>query len=339
MATFQARQAAELALLLVAVVWGSSYAVAKQALAFYPVLSFIAVRFGLTFVLLLPALRGQGGAAWRPGLPLGALLLAIFLCETFGVWLTSASNAAFLISLCVLLTPLVEWLMFGRRPRALLLLACAGATAGVWLLAGASFTGFALGDALMLAAAVLRAGFVCATQRLTAGRPVSPLALTAVQSAVVASGCLMLVLLTPHGLPSLPKSAGFWLSVSYLVVFATLLAFFAQNFALRHSSPTRVSLLMGTEPLFGALIAALWLDERLSPAGWAGGALLVLCSLWAVRLTAPPVADQFDGRSPAKRLPNREAYSSPTMPRRNTSTQIMKIAPVSKVTGNGEVAK
>lgn len=282
------RQAAELALLLVAVIWGSSYAVAKQALLFYPVLGFIAARFGLTCLLLAPTLRGAGAAALRPGLPLGLLLLAIFLCETYGVLLTSASNAALLISLCVLFTPFVEWALFGRRPRPLLLAACALAVVGVWLLTGGAAIRFGLGDGLMLGAALLRAGFVCLTQRLTAGREVPALALTAVQSAVVAVGCLALAFVLPGGLPALPSSGVFWLAVVYLVLFATLLAFFVQNFALRASSPTRVSMLMGTEPLFGALFASLWLDERLGASGWAGGVLLVLASLWAVRLTAAP---------------------------------------------------
>ncbi|WP_028238365.1 DMT family transporter [Stutzerimonas azotifigens] len=291
------RQAAELALLLVAVIWGSSYAVAKQALLFYPVLGFIAARFGLTCLLLAPALRGGGLAALRPGLPLGLLLLAIFLCETYGVLLTSASNAAFLISLCVLFTPIVEWALFGRRPRALLLVACALAVAGVWLLTGGAAIRFGLGDGLMLGAALLRAGFVCFTQRLTAGRDVPALALTAVQSGVVAVGCLALAFALPGGLPALPRSGAFWLAVVYLVLFATLLAFFVQNFALRASSPTRVSMLMGTEPLFGALFASLWLDEQLGAGGWAGGLLLVLASLWAVRLTAAP-AEGAPSRAP-----------------------------------------
>lgn len=103
----------DLALLLVAMVWGTSYGVAKGALAFYPVLGFLAVRFILTFTLLLPALlragRTQQHDALRAGAPLGALMLLSFLCETFGVAHTQASNAAFLISLCVVSTPFAEW--------------------------------------------------------------------------------------------------------------------------------------------------------------------------------------------------------------------------------------
>jgi hypothetical protein len=47
----------DLMLLAVAVVWGTSYGVAKSALGYYPVLGLLALRFGITFVMLSPALR------------------------------------------------------------------------------------------------------------------------------------------------------------------------------------------------------------------------------------------------------------------------------------------
>lgn len=139
---------ADAMLLMVAIIWGSSYAVAKQALWFYPVLGFLAIRFGLTFILLVPQLRGAGQRAVRPGLPLGLVMLGIFLCETWGVMLTSASNAAFLISLCVVFTPFVEWAMLRQRPGNLLFAASALSLAGVWLLTGGTNLSLNLGDGL-----------------------------------------------------------------------------------------------------------------------------------------------------------------------------------------------
>lgn len=86
-------------LLLVAIIWGGSYSAAKVATGQMMVLQFLVLRFGLTFLLLLPALRGLAVPGWRPALVgasgLGLNLLAIFVCETFGVSLTTASNAAF----------------------------------------------------------------------------------------------------------------------------------------------------------------------------------------------------------------------------------------------------
>lgn len=277
---------ADLLLLLVAVVWGSSYGVAKQALAFYPVLGFLALRFGVTFLLLLPSLRQlaqpQGRAAVRAGLPLGVILLAILLCETFGVALTKASNAAFLISLCVVFTPLIEWLLTARRPAASAFVMAFVSLSGTWLLTYGSSLTFNLGDGLMLAAALLRAFMMCMTKRLTQNRSMSTLSLTAVQSGVVGLGCVLAAgLFMPGGLPSLPSAAAFWIGLSYLSLFCTIFAFFAQNYAIRQSDPTRVSLLMGSEPVFGALFAASWLGEQLSLMSWIGGALIVAATLWA----------------------------------------------------------
>lgn len=274
-------QLSDVLLLLVALVWGTSYGVAKQALAFYPVLGFLAVRFCLTFLILLPQLRGAGRSAWAPGLPLGGVMLAIFLCETYGVLLTSASNAAFLISLCVVITPFVEWLLLGERPDGRLLPAVGLSLLGTWLLSGGVDLQFNLGDGLMLLAALLRALLVCLTRRLTADSQVPALALTAVQTGVIGFGCLLLgSLLLPGGLPALPTAPAFWAGSLYLVLFATLFAFFVQNHALRRSSPTRVALLMGSEPLFGALFAVLWLSEQLSLQAWLGGLLIVGATLW-----------------------------------------------------------
>lgn len=273
-------QLSDLLLLLVALVWGTSYGVAKQALDYYPVLGFLAVRFCITFLLLAPQLRGAGRRALRPGLASGLVMLAIFLCETYGVLHTSASNAAFLISLCVVLTPFVEWALLGQRPDARLLPAVALSLLGTWLLSGGVELSFNLGDGLMLAAALVRAFGVCLIRRLTAGSQVPALAFTAMQTGVVGFGCLALGLALPGGLPPLPTAPAFWFGSLYLVLFATLFAFYVQNWALSRSSPTRVSLLMGSEPLFGALFAVLWLSETLSLQAWIGGLLIVAATLW-----------------------------------------------------------
>lgn len=274
---------ADLMLLLVAIIWGTSYGVAKQALVFYPVLGFLFIRFSLTCVLLLPSLRGHLRQALRSGVPLGLTLLAIFLLETYGVLQTSASNAAFLISLFVVFTPFFEWLMFRRRPANAAFLAAGLSLLGALLLTHGGDVQMNLGDGLMIGAALLRGFIVCQTKRHSQHNNVPALALTAVQTGVVASGCLVLLLALPGPIPELPQAPAFWLATAYLVVFCTLFAFYAQNYGVRRTTPTRASLLMGSEPLFGALFAVLWLGEQLSATAWVGGLLIVLTSLWASR--------------------------------------------------------
>ncbi|NPT45743.1 EamA family transporter [Paraburkholderia sp. 1N] len=295
----------DLMLLAVAVVWGTSYGVVKSALVFYPVLGLLALRFGITFVILSPALRHLRAAdarTLRGVLIAGTPLLGIFLCETFGILLTRAANAAFLISLCVVLTPLVEWWLLKRRPSRIEWAAVALSLFGAWLLAGDGALSFNPGDALILLAALLRALNVCVTKRVMRDSALPPLSVTAVQSGVVAFGsAAVAVLFVPQQwqpVPSLAGHAMFWGYIGYLVIACTLFAFFAQNFAIKRSNPTRVSLLMGSEPAFGALFACIWLGERISTAAWIGGALIVAASIlatvrWAaLRVSAPGVNER-----------------------------------------------
>jgi len=282
-------------LLLVAAIWGSSYAVAKQATLQLPVLQFLALRFGLTFLVLLPALKpllaGQGRRGLAVGGILGANLLAVFVCETFGISVTTASNAAFLISLCVAITPWVEWWLLGQRPTQKVFWAGGMAAAGAALLSATSPAEVSLGwgDGLMLAAAFLRALMVCVTRRLAGSQALPALTLTAVQAGVMAAGSITLSLLQSKGAwVPLPTQGAFWWGMAYLVLFCTVFAFFAQNHAASRSSPSRVSLLMGSEPVFGAVIASCWLGETISAWGWVGGLLIVVAAWWVMAPSRAP---------------------------------------------------
>jgi len=62
-----------------------------------------------------------------------------------------------------------------------------------------------------------------------------------------------------------------------------------------------VSVLMGSEPLFGALIAGLWLGERLGLQGWIGGLLIVVATLGTLRLGRAEALVEGEGRVPAAR--------------------------------------
>ncbi len=274
---------AEILLLMLALVWGTSYGVTKQALLWFPLLGFLTLRFAFTFLLLAPALwsalKNDRRACLQVGLPLGVLLWAIFVCETKGVALTSAANAAFLISLCIVLTPWLEWIFTRRRPDASMLLAALVCCLGTFLLVGGGL-GFGAGDAWMLAAAILRALMVCLSQRLLSGSRLSSLAATGLQTGVAASLCALLWWWQGQPLPALPVNPGFWLALAYLVLFCTLFAFFVQNWAARRCSPSRVVVLTGSEPLFGALFASAVLGETLSLQGAIGGGLIFLATLW-----------------------------------------------------------
>jgi drug/metabolite transporter (DMT)-like permease len=149
----------------------------------------------------------------------------------------------------------------------------------------------------------LRALNVCVTKRAMQDSALPALSVTAVQSGVVAVGSAVVALVIApqqwQRLPSFVEHGPFWGCLFYLVFACTLFAFFAQNFAIKRSSPTRVALLMGSEPAFGALFAWLWLGERISGAAWVGGGLIVTASLLATVRWRRPVAASLPRRGEA----------------------------------------
>jgi len=280
---------AELMLLLVAIFWGTSYGIAKEALLYTTVLVFLSIRFSFTFLLMLPRLikefRTGQAKDWRASLPTGVILLCVFMAETYGVLHTSASNAAFLISFCVLLTPLVEWLVFKQRPDNRIFFCVIVFFLGSYLLLGAQ-SGFYIndGDAFILLAALLRAVMVVATKKWASHKQLTTFALTGMQMGVVAFGALLLTSISDQNIWSVASTlpVPFWLATAYLVLFCTLFAFFAQNYGVKHSSPTKAALLMGTEPAFGGLFAIIWFGESYTLVQSLGAGLIIAASIFAV---------------------------------------------------------
>lgn len=182
----------DLVLLLVAIVWGSSYLSAQTATSALPVLLVLLARYALSALACLGVVvsPGRGPRRWtreelRAGLPLGLTQAAVLVVETYGVAHTSAANAGLIISLTIVLTPLLD--RTGHRgglPPVFYAAAGVCVLAVGILMAGNGFHAPRLGDLLMLGAAVVRAGHVALVGRLTAGRAVRPLHLTTVQTLV-----------------------------------------------------------------------------------------------------------------------------------------------------------
>ena len=278
----------ELLLLMVAIVWGTSYGLTKTAIAYTSISMFIAIRFGLTGFLLLPlALKDfkQGkNRDWKVAIPTGVILALIFFFEVYGVSQTTASNAAFLISLNVIFTALVDSLLSKNKPSQSLMLLSVISTVGVLLLTYHQDLGISLnsGDLCILTAAALRALMVTMTKKLTDKKQITNTTLTCIQAfAVAVSAYLVGSLIAQEPLYQFPTDREFWLVTAFLVLFCTLFAFYAQNYAVRKISPTKASLLMGSEPLFGALFSMMWLNETLSNIQWIGAAILLFSVLAA----------------------------------------------------------
>ncbi|WP_274433352.1 DMT family transporter [Alicyclobacillus sp. ALC3] len=283
---WRSRWTADISLLLVALVWGTTYVASKAVVSSVPVMEFLFIRFLLTTVLMLPltftAIRRADGSTWITGIVFGVFLLAIFTLETYGVANTSAANAGFIISLFAVMVPLIHSVLYRKRPKLTLLGAVILSVLGTALLTLRGYH-INMGDFLVLGAAFCRAVQMTATKRLTDGKEMNSGALTTIQLGVVAVGSGFVTLIQHPSYTHLTLS--FWLITGYLAVFATMFAFFVQLTMIRRTSPSRVAVLMSSEPIFAALASVLILGESLSVTAMIGGACIIAGMLWARNLT------------------------------------------------------
>ena len=278
-------------LLCVAVAWGSTYWVTKELVSQDSVFALLTVRMTLTALALciIFAVRWKRIATTELtiGILLGLILAIVFIFETFGIAATSATNAGLIISLTIVMTPALETIVSRRKLSRLFYLAAIIAVAGVYFLAtGGTVASFNFGDLLILLAAAARAAHVTVMHRLSAGRSIDSLNLTFVQMATC--GLVFLTFSSVSGTP-VPGYLGTMDEIAvaqmiYLVIICTVFPFFIQMWAVRRTSPTRVSLFLGTEPVWAAAIGMTLAGDVLGPVQIFGVLLVLGGTMWGQRL-------------------------------------------------------
>src|SRR4029079_19793858 len=145
-----------LALILVTAIWGVTFVQVKDAVEIYPLFAFLAIRFVIASAVLAPfaatRLRGFDRRGLVGGAALGGLLALGYALQTAGLSRTTVSSTGFITGLCVVLTPVIAYLLFRDRIPAAAWAGGAIATAGLALLSGIDAVS-AAGDALVLGGA------------------------------------------------------------------------------------------------------------------------------------------------------------------------------------------
>jgi drug/metabolite transporter (DMT)-like permease len=279
----------QLALVAVAAVWGAGFVIVKDAVASYPLYSFLALRFiiaVIAFVVLFPrSVTTMTWGAVRVGMVAGAFLCAGYIFQTWGLQETTASKAAFITGLFVVITPVMQAVLLRSKPSRSTAIGIGLAVVGLWLISGASTGGWTVGDTRVLVCAVAYSAHIIVLGSIGRNHEVGPL--TLIQLLTTAVVCSALAwFFEPH---ELPTDSSIWWAALVTGVFASAVAFAVQTYAQRHLSPARTALILITEPAFGGLFG--WLaGETLGIKGLAGAALIlggmVLAELVAARAPA-----------------------------------------------------
>jgi drug/metabolite transporter (DMT)-like permease len=238
------------------VLWGLTVPLSKLAMGWLDPAWLTVARFAVSAPLLAMIGRRSLREALHPRVIVaGAIGFGgVIILQNAGIQRTSVSHAAVILGTVPVLVALMT-AAFGHsrtRPRTW---GGSGLTlAGIALVAGAGHGSISPGDLLVLASAVLSAGFIAIQPRLLEER--APAAVTAVQFAAGGLVALPIAVLSGGALPA-PADAGAVFAYVALSLVGTLLPFWLFAFGQTRVRADVAGAFVNLEPLVGAAIG--WL--------------------------------------------------------------------------------
>ncbi|MEX1008296.1 MAG: DMT family transporter [Acidimicrobiia bacterium] len=292
----QARFAAEAALVLAALLYGVTFPLVHDALEDITPFAYLVGRFGIALLFVAPpawiAARGMRDRRllWRAGTIAGVLLFGGYATQTVGLQYTTPSTSAFITGLYVVLTPVVEAVVYRRTPERAVWGGIVLATIGLYLLTGADVH-LGSGELLTLACALLFAGHIVYLGAYA--RRLPPAAFTGMQLGMVA--VLSLPAATAQGVGKLTALAVF--AVIFTGVACSAIALPLQLWGQRRIPAARAALILLAEPVFAGL-AGYISGERFAAEQVAGAAIILV----GIAVSELGSASERDAAQPAEEV-------------------------------------
>lgn len=249
---------ADLAILGITVVWGSTFILMKNITDDIPAYSFLALRFLVAAAVMAAVFHRKLKSIdirtiWRGSL-VGLTLYAGMMLQVIGLKTTSASNSAFITGLNVIMVPVISVILLKKKPPIKALIGVALASLGLFALKG--FSGnWTIGDSLTLLCALCFALQIIFIDKFASDVNICNLAIVQIASAAV----LYFITWICAGLisepPSIVLDSKIVFTVLYTGAMGTAFAFGVQTIAQKYTTPTRTALIITCEPVFGALFA------------------------------------------------------------------------------------
>jgi drug/metabolite transporter (DMT)-like permease len=276
-------------LLMAACIWGFAFVIVKDSLDYIPAIYMLAFRFTIAAAALAAIyarkLKLLDAAYWKHGAVLGAFLFMAYAFQTVGCKYTTAGKNAFLTTIYVIVVPLIGWPLTRRKPGHRIFMAAVMSLAGIGLLAlknetlsGALAMNF--GDILTLICGFFYAAHILFVERWDMQE--DPILLTVIQFVFAALFSWIVSPVLDGAFPfEALKSPHVIVSMLYLGIFSTLIAFVLQNVCLKYVPSSIAALFLSMESVFGVLFSMLVLHETMTLRMLAGCVLMFAAILLA----------------------------------------------------------
>lgn len=258
--------AAGMGMLLCAFLWGFAFVVVKTSLDIIPPVYMMAFRFTLAFLVLciifLKRLGNITKTTLLRGFIIGLFLFLGYLTQTVGCKYTTAGKNAFLTTVYVILVPFLHFFINKKPVNKYHIVSAILAITGIGFLSLQGDRGVNVGDLLTLAAGLMFTFQIVFIDRYTEEE--DPVLLTILQIGVTALLSWMLAPLVEGAPGAIVISSPLIISIAYLGLGSTMLAFLLQNVCQKYTHPAVASVALSMESLFGVLCSALLIGEYMT---------------------------------------------------------------------------
>lgn len=258
------KMASSVTLAIVALVWGTTFAVLKDTLSIVQPFSLMMFRFGfsalLLFVIYIGKIKKAKMKDIKNGSIIGIFMFLAFYFMIISIKNTTASKVSFIIGAYVLIVPFLAWIINKKRPDKFAVIGAFLATVGLGFLTIEKGVAFNIWDMVAGCCSFFFAAHMIAIEKY--GRDSDPILITVIQFIVTAGIFIILVgYFEGYDFSILPKIK--W-TLGYLVVISTVISFAIQTIAQRYISSTSTALILTLQSVFGAIFAVWYLNERMT---------------------------------------------------------------------------
>jgi drug/metabolite transporter (DMT)-like permease len=257
------RWQADLALGIIALIWGGTFVIVQNALDSVGPMSFVAARFALAslvlIVLFARRLRRISQAEMLAGGLIGVWLAGGYTFQTIGLQYTTTAKTGFITGLSVVIVPVLSTVLLRRPPGRGAVAGIIAATVGLGFLSLDRHLRIQSGDLWVLSGAFMFALHLVTVARFSPHFDTIRLAIAQIVAVMVLAAGSAASFETPT--VDLPLEA--WAAIAFMGVVATALVFTVQIYVQRFTTPTHTALLFSLEPVFAALFGWWLANERL----------------------------------------------------------------------------
>jgi len=251
----------EIGLLLTALIWGSSFPLGKIALTYYSPLFLTMSRYLLGGIIIGIYLNKKIFTITKKqllgGIVCGVIFYFGYLIQIIGLQYTAPAKQSFLAALYVIIVPFLYWLAYKKKPDFYNFIAAILTLVGIYLLTAVGPGGFNKGDLITIFSSFLYAGHIAVIGYLV--KKMDPIILTFLQT-IVAGVIGLGFSLALEPLPTEFPLIGI-LSVLYLTIFCTIIAYGLQVYCQKYISEMKTSILLSLESVFGTILSVLFLHD------------------------------------------------------------------------------